>query len=63
MRNRLAVSEQATQKIGMDRFDLKKLNEREITDQFSVTITNKFAALENLEENGDINRAWDSVRT
>jgi hypothetical protein len=27
-----------------------------------VRIKNKFAALENLDENGDINRAWETIR-
>jgi hypothetical protein len=38
----------------------KKLNEGDDKEQFQVTIRNKFAALENLEDNGDINRAWDN---
>jgi hypothetical protein len=27
-----------------------------------VRIKNKFAALENLDDNGDINRAWETIR-
>jgi hypothetical protein len=27
-----------------------------------VTIKNKFAALENLDDNGDINKAWETIR-
>jgi hypothetical protein len=41
----------------MDRFNLKKLNEVEVKEQYQVTIKNRFSALENLEDNGDINRA------
>jgi hypothetical protein len=29
---------------------------------YQVTIKNKFAALENLDDNGDINRAWETNR-
>jgi hypothetical protein len=37
--------------------------EREkMKEQCKVTIRKKFAALENLEDNGDISRAWDSIR-
>jgi hypothetical protein len=29
---------------------------------YQVTITNKFATQEGLEDNGDINRAWDTIK-
>jgi hypothetical protein len=54
VRERLAVSKRAAWKIDMDEGDVKQ--------QYRVTIRNKFAALENLEDSGDINRAWDIVR-
>jgi hypothetical protein len=38
------------------------LNEAGVKEQYQVTISSNFAALENLEESGDINRAWDNVR-
>jgi hypothetical protein len=59
---RLAVSKQAAQKKDMERFNLKKLNAGDIKEQYQVTIRNNFAALEDLEDSGDINRAWDSIR-
>jgi hypothetical protein len=43
----------------MDRVNLKKLNEGEVKEQYQVTIKKRFSPLENLEDNGDINRAWD----
>jgi hypothetical protein len=46
----------------MDRFNLKKLNEGDVKEQYHISIRNKFAALENLEDSGDINEAWDSIR-
>jgi hypothetical protein len=46
----------------MQRFDLKKLNDAEIKEQYQVKISNRFAAFENLEDNVDINRAWKNVR-
>jgi hypothetical protein len=45
-----------------ERFNVKKLNEGDVKEQYQVTIRNKFAALENLEDSGDINRAWDNMR-
>jgi hypothetical protein len=62
VRERLAVSKRAAQKIDIERFNLKKLNEEEVKEKRQVTITNKFAALENFEDNGDINRALDNIR-
>jgi hypothetical protein len=38
----------------MERFNLQKLNEGDINEQYQVTITNEYAALENLEDNGDM---------
>jgi hypothetical protein len=62
VRQRLAVSKRAAQKIDTERFNVKKLNDGDVKEQYYVTIRNKFAALENLEDSGDINRAWDNIR-
>jgi hypothetical protein len=59
---RLAVSKRAAQKIDTERFDVKMLNEGEVKEQYQVTIRNKFAALEILEDSGEIIRAWDNSR-
>jgi hypothetical protein len=45
---RLAVSKQITHRIHMGKFNLKKLNEVEVKEQYRVEISNRFAALENL---------------
>jgi hypothetical protein len=62
IRERLAVSKRSVNKMDMDRFNVKKLNEGEVKEQYQVTIKNKFSALENLKDNGDINRAWNAIR-
>jgi ribosomal protein S25 len=49
-------------KIDMERFNLKKINEWEVKEKYQVTIKTSFTALENLEDNGDISSAWDTVR-
>jgi hypothetical protein len=49
-------------KMDVERFNLKQLNEQEVKEQYQVTIKNKFAALENLDDNGGINRAWETIR-
>jgi hypothetical protein len=48
-------------KMDAEIFNLKQLNEEETKEQYQVTLKNKFAALENLDDDGDINRAWDTI--
>jgi hypothetical protein len=62
VRERLAVSKRAAQNTYMERFIVKKVNKDDVKEQYQVTIRNKFAALENLQDIGDINRAWDNIR-
>jgi DNA polymerase III delta subunit len=62
VRDRLAVSKQAAQKMDTESINLKKLNEEDVKEQYQVAIRNKFAALENSVDKGDINRAWDTIR-
>jgi hypothetical protein len=59
VRERLAVSKRVVKKMNMEIFNLKQLNEEEVKEQYQVTIKNKSAALENLDDNGDINRTWE----
>jgi hypothetical protein len=56
------VSKRAAQKIDTERFNVKKLDEMDVKEKYQVTIRNKFAALENLEDSEDINGAWDNIR-
>jgi hypothetical protein len=46
----------------MERLNLKKLNEVEGKEQYCVEISNRFAALENLDTEGDVNKAWENIR-
>jgi hypothetical protein len=62
VRERLAVSKRAAQKIDIERFNVKNLHERDAKEQYQVTITNNFTALVILEDSGEINRARDNVR-
>jgi hypothetical protein len=46
----------------MERFNLEKLNKAEVKEQYHVEISNRFAALEELDTEVDINRAWETIR-
>jgi len=62
VRERLAVSKQAAQRFDGERFNLRKLNELEVRKRYQIEITNRFAALENLRDDEDINRAWENIK-
>jgi len=46
----------------VERFNIRKLNELEVRKQYQIEITNRFAALENLSDGKDINRAWENIK-
>ena len=41
---------------------MRKLNEPEVREQNQIEITNRFAALENLNEDEDVNRTWENIK-
>jgi hypothetical protein len=61
VRKRLAMSKQTTHRAHMKRFNLKKLNEVEGKEQYRVEISNRFTALENLDNDVNIKRAWETI--
>jgi 50S ribosomal subunit-associated GTPase HflX len=61
-RERLTESKQEKQNLDGERFNLRKLNEMEFRKQNQIEITNRFAALENLNNDEDINRVWENVK-
>jgi hypothetical protein len=46
----------------MERFNLKKLNNVEGKEQFLVEVSNRFAALKDLDAEVEINSAWETIR-
>ena len=58
----MAVSKQSARKFDVEKFNLRKLNELEARKKYQIKISNRFAALENLNDNGDINRAWGNIK-
>jgi hypothetical protein len=55
-RERPAVRKPA-QKFDGERFNLRRLNDLEVRKQYQIENTNRFAALENLNDDKDINWA------
>ena len=43
-------------------FNLRKLNELEVKEKYQIELTNRFAALENLDVEEDVNRAWENIK-
>ena len=62
VRERLAVRKQAAQKSDGGRFNLRKLNDLDVRKQYQIEITNRFEALENVSEDENINRGWESIK-
>ena len=62
LRERLVVRKQAAQKFDGERFNLRKLNELGVKEKYQIEITNRFAALENLNGDENVNRAWENKR-
>ena len=62
VRERLAVGKQAAQRVDRQRFNLRKLNEPEVREQYQIEITNRFAALENSDDDEVVNRNWENIK-
>jgi hypothetical protein len=56
-RERLGVNKQRSHRFQMERFNLKKLNEMKSKEQFHVEVSNRIAALEDLDAEVEINSA------
>jgi len=61
VQERLALSNQAAEKFDGERFNLWKLDKPD-RKQYKIEISNRFAALENLGDSKDINRAQENIK-
>jgi len=59
---RLAEGKQAAQSFYRQRFNLWKLNETEVKEQYQTEIRKRFATLENLNDDEDVNRTWENIK-
>jgi len=62
VRERIAVGKQAAQRFDRQRFNLRELNEPEVKEQYQIEIKNRFAALENSDDDEDVNRNWENIK-
>jgi len=62
VRERLTVGKQAVQRFDRQIFNLRKLNEPEVREQYQIEITNRIAALENLNDDEDVDRTWENIK-
>lgn len=61
-REKLSLSNKEIPKSDTEGFDLKKLEDVEVTEKCQIKISIKFVALENLDNIQDISRYWECVK-
>jgi hypothetical protein len=61
VRERLLVRKQEHM-FDAETFNLKELSELEVSKRYQIEISDKFAALENLNDSEDINSPWETIK-
>jgi hypothetical protein len=56
------VNKQGSHRFHTERFSLKKLNEVEGKEKYRSEVSNRFAALEDLDAELESNSAWETIR-
>ena len=56
------VSKKAVEKLDVERFNLKKLNELEVSKQYQIKISKRFAASQNLNYSKDIKQGLEHIK-
>jgi predicted transcriptional regulator len=62
LKERLEVNKQRSHRFNMQMFKFKRLKEAEGIEQYHVYFSDRFAVLEDLEAEVDINSAWETFR-
>jgi hypothetical protein len=62
LRERLAVNKQRSHRFRMERLNLKELNKVEGKEKYHIEVSNRFAVLENLDTEVEINSAKENIR-
>jgi hypothetical protein len=61
-KERLTMNKQGSHKFHMQEFNLKNLNEVEGKEKYHVEVSNRFAVLEDLDVEVEINTVWETIR-
>jgi hypothetical protein len=56
------VNKKGSHKFHLERYNLMKLNDVEGKEKYRVKVSNRFAALENLDAEVEINIIWETIR-
>jgi hypothetical protein len=62
IRERLEVNKQGSYRFHVEMFNFKKLNKVERIGKYHVEVSNRFATLEDLDAEVEINSAWETIR-
>jgi hypothetical protein len=62
LRDRLSVSKRAATTFDLETLILKKLKKVKVVELYGLKMSKKLADLENLDDRGGINRAWEIIR-
>ena len=62
IRDRLLVCKQRAQNLNVERFNLRKLSGLELVIKYQIKISVRYAALENLYDSEETNRAWENMK-
>jgi hypothetical protein len=62
IRERQAVNKRGSHKFHMERFNFKKLKEVQGKEKYRVEVSNRFAALEDLDAEVKISTIWEANR-
>jgi hypothetical protein len=62
IRKRIAGNKQGSHKFHMERFNLRKLKKLEAKVKGRVEVSNRFAALKDLDAEVEINTIWEAIR-
>ena len=62
VRERLAVNKQKSQKFVVERFNLRQARELEVRKQYQIKMSNRYAALENLNDSKSMCRALENIK-
>jgi hypothetical protein len=63
VRERLTMNKQISLRFHMERFNVKKFNEVDYKEQYRVEVSNRYAALEDLDAEVEINSASSTLQT